>query len=80
MSRNRLCYLTIELDVLSAEAIAEQLSTPAGPGLKWSELLKLIGCVVNEPDVIAGAIVELNQSTRIARCRTNGAAPHCSSR
>ncbi|MEQ8661025.1 MAG: arginase family protein [Gammaproteobacteria bacterium] len=53
-------YLTIDLDVLSADAIAGQLSTPAGPGLAWHELLALVRLVCGAFDVVACDVVEFN--------------------
>jgi len=53
-------YLTIDLDVLSADAIAGQLSTPAGPGLAWHQLLETTVLVCDEFDVVAADVVEFN--------------------
>lgn len=53
-------YLTIDLDVLSADAIAGQLSTPAGPGLSWYQLLESVVLLCDEFDVIAADVVEFN--------------------
>ena len=54
------CYLTIDLDVLSPECLAGQLSTPAGPGIGWQQLLETVSLMTNEFDVIACDIVEFN--------------------
>ena len=54
------CYLTIDLDVLSAECIAGQLSTPAGPGISWRQLLELVALVMGQFNVIGCDIVEFN--------------------
>lgn len=53
-------YLTLDLDVLSADAIAGQLSTPAGTGLDWHQLLETVALVCDELDVIAADVVEFN--------------------
>lgn len=54
------CYLTIDLDVLSAECIAGQLSTPAGHGIGWQQLLETVKLLMDEFDVVACDIVEFN--------------------
>jgi arginase family enzyme len=53
-------YLTIDLDVLSSDAIAGQLSTPAGPGLDWHQLLETTVLVCDEFDVVGADVVEFN--------------------
>jgi len=57
---DRPCYLTIDLDVLSADCIAGQLSTPAGPGLGWHQLLEMVRLVTETVDVRACDVVEFN--------------------
>jgi len=57
---DRPCYLTIDLDVLSADCIAGQLSTPAGPGLGWHQLLEMVRLVTETCDVLACDVVEFN--------------------
>lgn len=57
---DRPCYLTIDLDVLSADCIAGQLSTPAGPGIGWHQLLEMIRLVTANFDVVACDVVEFN--------------------
>lgn len=58
------CYLTIDLDVLSADCIAGQLSTPAGPGLDWHELLDLVVLLLRHCEVIACDVVEFNPDNK----------------
>ena len=54
------CYLTIDLDVLSPECLVGQLSTPAGAGISWFQLLEMIGLVMDECDVLGCDVVEFN--------------------
>lgn len=54
------CYLTVDLDVLSAGAIASQLSTPAGAGIEWWELFEAVDIVLRTLNVVACDVVELN--------------------
>jgi len=54
------CYLTIDLDVLSAQAIGSRLSTPAGAGLEWWELLETTRIVFENLNVIGCDLTELN--------------------
>jgi arginase family enzyme len=58
------CYLTIDLDVLSASALAGQLSTPAGPGLEWWELFEAVRLFTRALNLVACDIVELNLSAK----------------
>lgn len=57
---DRPCYLTIDLDVLSASAIAGQLSTPSGPGLEWWELFELARVFTRRLNTVACDVVEFN--------------------
>lgn len=57
---NRPCYLTIDLDVLSAAAMAGQHSTPAGEGLEWWELYQLVEIFLARLPVVAADVVEFN--------------------
>lgn len=54
------CYLTIDLDVLSPECVAGQLSTPAGDGLAWHELLELVRLLGESCNLLAADVVEFN--------------------
>lgn len=61
---DRPCYLTIDLDVLSASAIAGQLSTPAGSGLEWWELFELARAFTRRLNTVACDVVEFNVAER----------------
>lgn len=56
----RPCYLTIDLDVLSAAAMAGQVSTPAEEGLEWWELYQLVETLLARLPVVACDVVEFN--------------------
>jgi arginase family enzyme len=66
-------YLTVDLDVLSENAIGRQLATPCGAGMEWHELLyflelafrklNIIGCDLVEYDSSHGAEGARNQSS-----------------
>ncbi len=58
--RDRPCYLTIDLDVLSPAALHGQVSTPAGAGLEWWELLHLVDALATRVKLVACDIMELN--------------------
>lgn len=58
--RNRPCYLTIDLDVLTPAAIHGQVSTPAGAGLEWWELLQLTEALLARVQLLACDVVEFN--------------------
>ncbi len=60
IGKGRPCYLSIDLDVLSPGEMGYQLSTPAGAGLEWWELLEAVRQVMAELNVIASDIVEYN--------------------
>jgi len=60
IGRERPCYLTIDVDVLSASALANRTSTPAGAGLEWWELFALVDAFFAGLDVIGADVVELN--------------------
>jgi arginase family enzyme len=53
-------YLTIDLDVLSADAIGGRVSTPLGVGLEWHELFYLLAAIFDNLDVIGCDVVEYN--------------------
>ncbi len=58
------CYLSIDLDVLSADGIAGQLSTPCGAGLEWWELFEALTRVFLRLNVVACDVVEFNLARR----------------
>jgi arginase family enzyme len=60
------CYLTIDLDVLSEDAIGGQLSTPAGHGLEFYELYEFVELTMKGLNVIGCDVVEFNADTRNA--------------
>ncbi|MGE5235641.1 MAG: arginase family protein [Acidobacteriota bacterium] len=60
------CYLTIDLDVLSASAVGGGLSTPAGPGLEWWDLLEVVRLLIGRFNVVACDLVELNVPAKSA--------------
>jgi len=60
---NRPTYITIDLDVLSANAIGRRTSTPAAEGLEWYELFEFIRIAFDELMVVACDIVEYNEET-----------------
>lgn len=59
---DRPCYLSIDLDVLSAASIGGRLSTPAGPGLEWGDLFAAVEHIFDAVpgQVIAADVVEYN--------------------
>jgi agmatinase len=57
---HRPCYLSIDLDVLSSSAMAGRVSTPAGPGLEWWELLEIVRALTRRLRVVACDVVELD--------------------
>lgn len=60
-------YLSIDLDVLSTEAMRGRVSTPAGTGLEWHELYDAVRIIMEERRVIAADIVELCPSNGTTR-------------
>lgn len=64
--KDRPCYLTLDLDVLSPEALHGQVSTPAGAGLEWWELLQLVDALVARLRVLACDVVEFNPSKGVS--------------
>ena len=60
IGQGRPCYLSVDLDVLSPDAIGHQVSTPAGTGLEWWELLEAVRMVMSELKVVGADIVEYN--------------------
>lgn len=63
---DRPCYLTIDLDVLTPAAIHGQVSTPAGAGLEWWELLQLVDALLARLRLLACDVVEFNPSRGVA--------------
>ncbi len=63
---DRPCYLTIDLDVLTPAAMHGQISTPAGGGLEWWELLQLAETLVARLPLVACDVVEFNPSKGVA--------------
>ncbi len=59
-------YLTIDLDVLDARAVAGQLSTPAGHGLQFPELFELVQIILETTNVVGADLVEFNVEGRSA--------------
>jgi agmatinase len=55
----RPCYLSIDLDVLSADIVG-RVSTPAGPGLDWWELLEIVRSLSRRLSIVACDVVELD--------------------
>jgi arginase family enzyme len=53
-------YLTIDLDVLSDAAMGGQLTTPAGAGLEWWELMRFVDELFRRLDIVGCDVVELN--------------------
>jgi arginase family enzyme len=51
-------YLSIDLDVLSADCIGEQTSTPRGPGLAWYELFALVDALFARVPIVACDVTE----------------------
>ena len=64
IGKGRPCYISIDLDVLSPLEIAQQVSTPCGPGLEWWELFEAVRLATEELDVVGGDIVEMNPPRR----------------
>ncbi len=54
------CYLTIDLDVLSPEAIGYHVSTPEGSGLSWHELFQVLRVVFDTLNIIGADVVEFS--------------------
>ncbi len=63
---DRPCYLTIDLDVLTPAAIHGQVSTPAGGGLEWWELLQLVDALLARLPLVACDVVEFNPARGVA--------------
>jgi len=57
------CYLTIDLDVLSPEAIGNAVSTPVADGLSWHELFEIVEQAMARLDIVACDVVEFNPDT-----------------
>lgn len=60
VDRGRPFYLTIDLDVLSPEAIAGRVMTPVPDGLSWSELFALLELLFERLNIVGCDITELN--------------------
>lgn len=54
------CYLSIDLDVLSANEIANQVSTPCGVGLDWWELYEALSILFSCLNIVGCDVVEFN--------------------
>ena len=52
------CYMTIDLDVLSAGAVGGQLSTPAGAGIEMYQLLEFVKTAGDMLNIVGADIVE----------------------
>lgn len=52
------CYMTIDLDVLSAGAVGSQLSTPAGAGIEMYQLLEFVKTAGDVLNIVGADIVE----------------------
>jgi len=64
--KGRPCYLTIDVDVLTPAAIHGQISTPAGGGLEWWELLQLVEALIARVPLVACDVVEFNPAKGVA--------------
>lgn len=58
--RERPFYLTIDLDVLSPEAISGRVMTPVPDGLSWSEFFALLELLFERLNIVGCDITELN--------------------
>jgi len=58
-------YLTIDLDVLSPEAIGGAVSTPVANGLTWDELFEIVEYAMARLDVVACDLVEFHPDAAI---------------
>ncbi len=56
----RPCYLSIDVDVVSASALSGRTSTAAGAGLDWPELLEVVQNLFATRHVIGADVVELD--------------------
>ena len=57
------CYLSIDLDVLSASEIGGKTSTPKGMGLAWHELFEFIRVAFSSLNIVAADIVEFDATS-----------------
>ena len=64
-------YLSIDLDILSGDAIENQLARPAGHGLAWHQLYALVDILFSELDIVAADVVELDPHHRISSARNS---------
>jgi agmatinase len=62
--RSRPFYLTIDLDVLSSDAIDHQVTTPAGQGLEWHDLYRLVKTFFESLNILGCDVVEFNRGGR----------------
>lgn len=58
--KERPFYLTIDLDVLSPEAISGRAMTPVPEGLSWSELFALLELLFERLNIVGCDLTELN--------------------
>lgn len=63
----RPCYLSLDIDVLTAGSIAYQTSKPAGAGLEWWELFELIGLLFERLSIVACDLVEFSPPSGTTR-------------
>lgn len=71
--RDRPFFLTLDLDVLSPEAISGRVMTPVPDGLSWSELFVLLDALFERVNIIGCDITELNPYFGSANEQTNEA-------
>lgn len=57
---DRPCYLTIDLDVLTENAVAGAVSTPVSGGLEFAELLSFVTVTLDTLNIVSADIVEYN--------------------
>jgi agmatinase len=58
-------YLSVDVDVLSAEELGGKTTSPATNGLNWDELFRAVDIVTRELQVVGGDIVEFNPAPQI---------------
>ncbi|MDJ0626705.1 MAG: arginase family protein [Rhodobacter sp.] len=66
-------FLTIDLDVLSPDAISGRVMTPVPDGLSWSEFFGLLEALFERLDIVGCDITELNPYFGTANEQTNEA-------
>ncbi|MEM7049090.1 MAG: arginase family protein [Acidobacteriota bacterium] len=60
------CYLSIDIDVVSATELAGATSTPAGAGLEWHELLAAVMALCEAFPIVGADLVETRPSVHPA--------------